>query len=1255
MIRRTAKACLSFVAVTLIGAVCSAGLVVWRLSDGPLSIAFLAPIVEDALGAAGEGGMRFAVADTSAVWNKPTKRLELHARDVQMIAGGRQLAVIPDMVVGFSRRALLRGEIAVSRVEAVGLAVDIAIGSDGRIDLGIGPTGAAPGKVVGGRADELLALARSARDGSGPLAYLDELVLRDAGLVLRDERSGLSWTARGVHAHAARGGDRMIGTFRADVDAPGGGEPIALEAKATVGADMNAVTAAVAVEGVRPESFAAILPQAPWLQRIRMPVAARAEAVVAGGRFQRLALAVEGAAGQILAASAGGTTLAVERVRAALSLDGANAEALWHAPATGLGALADLAGSAQGTLAIGTDADAPRLTFEVRRDAASGAIRASAALTPIEPRRLADRVHDWIPAGAASAGLDRAAAVVHLPVGVTASALLAAGPPGRGSAASASDLWQAAAVEEADVELSLGAGDLAPIDVLASPTPVLDGLVRLWLREGGARAGIGLAQLRTGTAANGADGLVTVTGDVAPDASGRLVSLQAQVQDMSADRLRALWPVLPNDGSRTWTVQNTRDGQVPWATAIVTATAPLGAEGGVAALAADIATASITQVDAYAAVEGLTVTYLPTLPPVRGTAAHLRVTMSDVEFRITDGEMRGARISGGTVAISGIDKPLQALKLDVEVNGPLRETLEVLDMPPFRYPSKIALDPARASGRIGGRLRVAFPLSKTLTMAEVGIEADLALHDASVGGVAFGRDVTALDGTLRIDTRRLRLAGTAAVAGIASTVAWTETFDVPRAGERTRIEAKATLGEADRLRLGLPELAPWLSGPTPTTAVLTVSPAGAARADIELDLGPAQMRIPQLRWSKEPGIAGRATLVAELGVAGLKAIPSIAVETAGAKPLAATGRIAFDASGSATAARIERFRADATRLRSVAVELPEGQGAARRRLAIDVDADTIDLGPALETPPAGAPKRQGLLAGIDLQPALPWPLAVELRADRVLFGPERELSAARLRLQHDGTLWQRATLDGAAKGSGAVALAFERGRKPHAVTLTAADAGGLFRLLDLTDDIEGGALRLDASLAPATGPDPSVERLSGRLDMSDYRMRNAPFFAKLLSIASLTGIVEQLGGGLPFTSLRADLSFANRRLEIKRGQTHSTSLGLTMEGMVNLEHDLVDLRGTLAPFSFLGRAIDWIPLLGTLLTGGDGKGIFAATFRISGPLAQPDIGVNPLAALTPGFMREIFGVFDGAPDAEPADRSKPRPAPPPAPDSNSRQ
>jgi len=58
-------------------------------------------------------------------------------------------------------------------------------------------------------------------------------------------------------------------------------------------------------------------------------------------------------------------------------------------------------------------------------------------------------------------------------------------------------------------------------------------------------------------------------------------------------------------------------------------------------------------------------------------------------------------------------------------------------------------------------------------------------------------------------------------------------------------------------------------------------------------------------------------------------------------------------------------------------------------------------------------------------------------------------------------------------------------------------------------------------------------------------------------------------------------------------------------------------------------------VLGTLLMGGEGQSLFAASFRLTGSSDDPSVTVNPLSAVTPGILRHLFDPFMGAPAAAP--------------------
>ena len=68
------------------------------------------------------------------------------------------------------------------------------------------------------------------------------------------------------------------------------------------------------------------------------------------------------------------------------------------------------------------------------------------------------------------------------------------------------------------------------------------------------------------------------------------------------------------------------------------------------------------------------------------------------------------------------------------------------------------------------------------------------------------------------------------------------------------------------------------------------------------------------------------------------------------------------------------------------------------------------------------------------------------------------------------------------------------------------------------------------------------------------------------------------------------------------------------------------------------RALAPIPLLGPLLTGPRGEGMFGITFAIQGSMAEPQVIVNPLRSITPGIFREIFQITPEDPRVMPRDQ-----------------
>jgi hypothetical protein len=117
------------------------------------------------------------------------------------------------------------------------------------------------------------------------------------------------------------------------------------------------------------------------------------------------------------------------------------------------------------------------------------------------------------------------------------------------------------------------------------------------------------------------------------------------------------------------------------------------------------------------------------------------------------------------------------------------------------------------------------------------------------------------------------------------------------------------------------------------------------------------------------------------------------------------------------------------------------------------------------------------------------------------------------------------------------------------------------------------------------------------------------------------------GPGLGFPRLVAPFRLTDEALDLADARAFSSSLGLTAKGRIELDAQQLDMQGTIVPAYFFNALLGNIPLVGKLFSPERGGGVFAASYTLHGPMADPEVFVNPLTALTPGFLRGLFGIF----------------------------
>ena len=111
--------------------------------------------------------------------------------------------------------------------------------------------------------------------------------------------------------------------------------------------------------------------------------------------------------------------------------------------------------------------------------------------------------------------------------------------------------------------------------------------------------------------------------------------------------------------------------------------------------------------------------------------------------------------------------------------------------------------------------------------------------------------------------------------------------------------------------------------------------------------------------------------------------------------------------------------------------------------------------------------------------------------------------------------------------------------------------------------------------------------------------------------------------------MRANFVRTGTRVDFTDAAISNAAMGFTLSGWLDTGRERTDMTGTFVPLYGLNNVASQLPLLGPLLGGGHNEGLFAVNFRVSGKLASPDVSVNPLSAIAPGFLRKLFSAGGG--------------------------
>jgi Protein of unknown function/AsmA-like C-terminal region len=685
------------------------------------------------------------------------------------------------------------------------------------------------------------------------------------------------------------------------------------------------------------------------------------------------------------------------------------------------------------------------------------------------------------------------------------------------------------------------------------------------------------------------------------------IKLEGRVRDISADFLKKLWPPIVAPKSRKWVAENIQAGRI--ADGAFTVNIPVN--GVATALQQKIMPNE--DIDFQFSLLDVDSNYFKTLPTLMGASgkAHLRGD----SFDLTIDQGKVTLPSQGVVQV--IDTTFSAtsllleevpgiLKINLAASAPV--LLELATQPSLDLIKKAGFAAPSLNGQATAVIDLALPLIKDVPRERVTASANVKITGASISQVVPNVDFS--DGTISVafDRKGISASGPIKINGFPATINW-----VRPAGPGSKATATLTteLDDSEREKLGI-KINNYLQGPAKITAEISGLGEKGQSIKVKADLSRSEMAIGAISWYRPPTKNTTATFsYLNDGETGRK-VEDLVVKGPG---LSLMGDVFLNADGGMKSAVLSQVWLNDENNFSMKM-VPDDNGQ-----TIAIEGSSFDARPFVKSvfsPSSGSPS-SGSASSED--PAQN--LNITAQIDRVIAQRGEVLTGVSASLSVKRGILAGAEIQGKFLSGLPMALHVTSNGDGRQLTINSGDGGAALRAANLYSKVAGGGLEFSAVLAN----DRNTTIRNGQLILRDFAVRSEAALANIDS----RGKAKKSGPrreGLNFTKLKLPFTTDAKFIRIGNTLLKGNDMGASAEGIIRKADGAIDITGTIIPAYGINSAVSNIPLVGDILTGGKGQGIFGLTFAMGGTFAKPKFQVNPISAIAPGILRKIFE-FDG--------------------------
>lgn len=1187
---RSLRIAMEIVAALILGFFFVAGVVVYFLSTGPVSIQALTPMIERALNS-DQSPYEVTIEDTQVVWAGWDRAVDVVARNVTLHQeSAPPIAVIPEVSVGVSFRALMAGDVKLNTLEILNPVLTLQRNPDGTLALSFGDStqeeehatnvldmpdegdlGVIPKPVL----DALTARV----DEPGPLGTLSQFSIINAELQIIDRALGESLWLRGIGLDVRRDLRGLDASLVGTLESTTGNALIG--ATLQVIPDLDRIDTSLAFDRLDTVLPIRYLPELVFYLPDLTIGGQVGASFDLNGAPRHLSAKLDSAAGTIELSTeifgelpASQTDVTLTAFDSAVWLGGLYdlGDALDYAPRVPVSGTARITVDETGKpvdAQASLTSEVGNLTARLSRDDVSGSYQVSTSASDIQPNLVAATAPSLGPLETITTPLELNAGLVF------------------------TEAW---ALNGAAVEFGLGRGilDLPEIGTL----PEIEGAqgrIRLTQLDG--------PILLDALTLSFGEPVVRASGTLNPVEAGHTITLNAMVSDLEMGQLSAFWPADLAPNPREWTIENIPSGHVPQANIALSLLIP--AEEGLAG-------ATVEHMNGAIDLHNAEVHYLRPLTPAVDVSGFAEFTADRFDIDVQGGTVDDATIREGRIELTELGQAVEKIDIDLDIDTPLPTALALLDTEPRRYISKIGLEAGAIDGFARAKVGFAFPLLLDLTGDQIHYEAEAEIQDVQMPNPDLDAVISADVISLSLSPGQMEVSGDVRVGDIPAAAVWQETFD-ETSDQKRYMSLTSVLDVAELAAFGL-DLSDYATGRAGLALNLADFRSGVQSLALTANLSESNLFFDPFNWQKDPGVPAELVLQAITRPDGTTRIENFMLSDDADTSIQGAAELE-QGFGALLAARIDRFRMGRTDVSGTVTRV--GESFALKLVGPELDAEPFIDDEDQDDQTIEVEEEEG---GPNLQ--------ISGTFEHLHLGPERAIRSTELSLSIEEGDVRSLTMHGLLREDRKIDVNYiptpSGGRE---LFVLAEDTGLALAVADLTGELEGGTLQIQGSRETPDSP------LVGQLEVTDFKLREAPSLARILEVISVTGILSALSNeGLAFNSLTADFSMTEDAITITDGAARGDSLGITVEGTVDRTRDELDLSGEVAVSDLFSKTIGQLPIIELIV----GEGLIGAAYTMSGPIDDPSIGVNPLSVIAPGFLRKVFqGDVEGATTPDP--------------------